>query len=292
MKLRYPVLNPYFEMLLGATIGATSGVFIKLLQLPSTTMGFFRFAIPTLVILGYFRWNGLRILPGNRRLMLTLSLLNAARMFFFFVAYLYTTMGNAIIILFTWPIFAAIFGMGVLKEKADRRSVWLILLAFAGIVIMYSGESLSFGNRDFLGMLYMLISAIIYGIVTVLFKREAPNYSKIEAVFYQNVAGAIVFLPFFVLKPLPEPAKLVTATIYALIVGLLGWIIFMSALKRLRIGHYALLSYFEVPAAIIFGVLFFGETVTRNMVAGGALILIASLLLQTRVVAGAAVETD
>jgi drug/metabolite transporter (DMT)-like permease len=213
-------------------------------------------------------------------------------MFFFFIAYLYTTMGNAIIILFTWPIFAAIFGIGVLREKADRRSVMLILLAFAGIVIMYGGQNLSFGNRDFLGMVYMLISAIIYGIITVLFKKEAPNYSKMEAVFYQNVVGAVVFLPFFLLNPLPDSARLVTATVYGLIVGLLGWIVFMSALKRLRMEHYALLSYFEVPAAIVFGVLIFGETVTRNMLVGGALILLSSLLLQTKTVATASVEAD
>ena len=103
-------LNPYLTVILAATIGGSNGVFIKLLSLPSTSITFFRVFIPVAILLVYFGWKKIKLFQGNYKIMLVASGLNAARMFFFIFAYLHTSIGNAVIFLFTWPIFATIFG--------------------------------------------------------------------------------------------------------------------------------------------------------------------------------------
>lgn len=52
-------LNPYLAIIIAATIGGSSGVFIKLLDLPATTITFFRMAVPVIVLLAYLKYKGI-----------------------------------------------------------------------------------------------------------------------------------------------------------------------------------------------------------------------------------------
>ncbi len=274
-------LNPYLAIILAATIGGSSGVFIKLIDLPSTSITFFRMAVPVILLLAYFGWNKTQLFRGKYGIMMVASGLNAARMFLFFVAYLYTTIGNAVIILFTWPIFAAIFSSIFLKEKITTRTASLIGLAFLGIVLMYADKEISFGNRDFIGMAAMLFSAIIFSITAIIFKKELSNYSRTETIFYQNLIGAVVFMPFIFLNtPLPSSVQVGAATVYGFLIGIVAFMLFFFALRRLKMSHYALFTYWEVIAAVIFGAVFFDEVITVNMLLGGLMILASGILLR------------
>lgn len=274
-------LNPYLAIIFATTIGGSSGVFVKLLNLPPTSITFFRVFIPVIFLSAYFGLKKTKLFRGNYKIMLLASVLNAARMFLFMVGYLFTSIGNAVIILFTWPIFATIFGAIFLKEKVTKRTSLLVGTAFLGVILMYADKEISFGNKDFLGMAAMLFSAIIFSITAVIFKNELPNYTETEMIFYQNFVGAIIFLPFiFVNKPLPTIIQISVATVYAFVVGIGACLLFFFALKKMRMSHYSLSTYWEVPAALIFGVIFFKEVITLNIILGGFLIIASGLLLK------------
>ncbi|MFH1275521.1 MAG: DMT family transporter [Candidatus Woesearchaeota archaeon] len=273
-------LNPYLAVIIAATLGATGGVFAKLLNLPSTSITFFRVIVPTLILIGYFSFKKINPFHGNYKLMFLSSGLNAIRMFLYFVAYLYTSIGNAVILLFTWPIFATIFGIIFLKEKVSLRTACLIGLAFVGIILMYINKEFSFGDKDFIGMAAMLISAILYSLTAIIFKKEIQNYSKTETIFYQNLIGAIVFLPFIFINPLPSLNQTMMASFYGFLVGIGAFTLFFFALKKLKMSHYSLFGYWEVIAALIFSFIFFNEVITWNVLFGGSLIIISGLLLR------------
>ncbi len=274
-------LNPYLAIILASTIGGSSGVFIKLLDLPSTSITFFRMFIPVVILLAYLTWKKTKLFRGNYRVMLVASGLNAIRMFLFFVGYLYTTIGNAVIILFTWPIFASIFSAIFLKEIVSKRTASLIGMAFLGIVIMYMTQEIRFGNMDFIGMAAMLLSAIIFSITAIIFKKELINYSRTETIFYQNLIGAIAFAPFiFINTPVPTFVQTGVASLYGFLIGIVAFLLFFLALRKLKMSHYSLFTYWEVLAAIFFGTLFFNEAITWNMLVGGGLILAAGILLR------------
>ena len=97
-------------------------MFIKLINLPATTITFFRMFVPVAILLGYFCWKKIKLFKGNYGYLLLASSFNAVRMFLYFLAYLYTSVGNAVIMLFTWPIFATIFSAIFLKEKVMPSS--------------------------------------------------------------------------------------------------------------------------------------------------------------------------
>ena len=132
----------YFAILVGAAIAGLSGILIKHLTIPATSIAFLRMAIPAVILAGWMKTRGMAFFRGRYRKMLTASALNAARMYLFLVAYIYTSISNAVIMLFTWPLFVNLMSFFWLKESISRRQVALLILAFGGILIIYSKEEM------------------------------------------------------------------------------------------------------------------------------------------------------
>ena len=273
--------NPYAEVVLAALIWGSSGVLVKYAQLPPAVFSFFRMAIPTLLLFVFFSFNGTKLFRGNDRLIIFASSLNAVRIFFYFAGFTYTSIGNAVIVLYTWPIFATGLSILFLKEEISGRNLVLLLTAFSGIILVYVNQEITFANRDFVGMSAMLLSAFVYACTIIIFKRESPRYSRWETVFYQNFIGAFVFLPvLFINREGLNLGQVSLAGTHAILIGLLGFGLFFSALRYIKASAASFLSYFEVVSAVIFGIVLFEEVLTLNMIIGGILIIASSLLLK------------
>ncbi|MEK6480488.1 DMT family transporter [Catalinimonas sp. 4WD22] len=274
-------INPYLEVILAVCIMGSSGVFIKFLNLPPVSLSFFRMAIPSALLFIYFSSQGVSLFRGSYRLMMIGSVMNAARIFLFITSYTYTNISNAVIILYTWPVFATIFSMIFLGEKVSRRNQILLLLPIAGIVIMFINQPFSVENEDFLGMCAMLISAIIYSLTIIIFKKESHKYSGYETVFFQNLAGGFIFLPFFLLSDVSfSLSQALLIPTFGIVIGIGAFGLFFSALKKIKASTVSFLTYLEVLIASMYGVLIFDEKLTWNIIAGGCLIIIATLLLK------------
>ena len=239
--------------------------------------------IPTIVLFLLFRMQGQKLFQGDIKWMLIASALNAIRMFFYFSGYIYTTIGNAVIMLYTWPIFAAIFGFLILGEALTLRKVLLLIVAFCGILLVSLNYEFSTSSLDLLGMASMIFAGMIYAITVVIFKKESTKFTRNETIFYQNLIGTFIFLPFlFMNDPFPSAIKLVGASFYGFWIGILGFGLFFTALKKTTASTASFLSYFEVLFAILYGFFFFEEPITWNMILGGALIIGSSAFIQMR----------
>lgn len=91
--------NPYLEVILAAVLFGTAGIFVKIIDLPATTITFFRVAAPTSILFIYFVLKHKNILKAATKMVIFISVLNAIRMFLWLFAYLHTSVGNAVIIL-------------------------------------------------------------------------------------------------------------------------------------------------------------------------------------------------
>lgn len=274
-------INPHIKVLIAALIWGSSPAFVKYLDLPTSSISAFRLVIPTLILLVYLWQQEIKLFRGNMRIMILASFLNAIRMFFYFLAIKHTSLANATIILYTWPIFAALFGYIFLKERIKSSHALLMLLSFIGIIIVYSQNEISFNNNDFLGMSSMLLAAIVYASTFIIFKKESKNYNQYETVFYQNLIGAIIFLPFlFINEPFPALDQIGIAIFFAILIGLIGFSLFFSALKELKASVVSGISYMEVVSAIFFGIIFFHETLTWQILVGGSIIMVSTYLMK------------
>ena len=109
--------NPHIKVIFAALLWSTSGVFVRLLKFSPGVFSFYRMAIPSVFLFVFLKLNKRQIIKGHIGLLLIGSFLNALRMFFYFVSYSYTSLGNAVIILYTWPVFTTILSIIFLKEK-------------------------------------------------------------------------------------------------------------------------------------------------------------------------------
>ncbi|HSW47801.1 MAG TPA: hypothetical protein VLG67_01860 [Candidatus Saccharimonadales bacterium] len=75
-------MNPYLEVVIAAILFGTAGVFVKILNLPATTISFFRVAVPTVVLFVYFISRGKNIFKDANKTVILLSLISALRIFY------------------------------------------------------------------------------------------------------------------------------------------------------------------------------------------------------------------
>lgn len=260
---------------------ASSGSFIKYLQLPTSMLASIRMAVPAIVLYTLYAARGEFLIKKSSKIIVLASCLNAVRLFFYVLSFAYTSIANAIIILYTWPVFATLYSALILKEKIPKTNFFLLVLPFTGVVILFAQQDFSFQNQDVIGMSSMFFSASIFALSVILFKKESHKYSGFQTVFYQNMVGGIVFLPaFFFSDYAPTWHQLGIATFFALLLGVIAFGLFFTALRNLKASTLSFLTYLEVVFAILYGYIFFHETITWNMILGGALIIVSAIMLK------------
>lgn len=277
------ISNAFYEMIIASIIWGTSGVFIKYLNLPITVITFFRCFVPTFILFIYFIIKDIKLFVEDFKLMFIASTLNALRMFLYFVGFTLTTIGNAVILWYTKPIFVVILSIIFFNEKINFKKIFCLFISFLGILFIFANKDFSFLKSDFIGMLAILIASIITSFANIIYKKEVKKFSEIKMIFYQNFVGAIIFIPFVFLnfKSL-NLFKTFIASSYAFLIGIVGFVLFFSAIKKMKISNALIIAYLEVISAIIFGFIFFNETLSFNVIIGGILIIFSTFFLEKK----------
>ena len=194
---------------------------------------------------------------------------------------MFAAISKAIGMLYTWPIFLTVLGIIFLGEKVSKRTKILLLIAFIGILVTYSGETISLDNRDLIGMGLMLGVAILNATVMIIFKKELESYSPTEIVLYENCVGSVIFLPFlfYYFRTLTSEA-VVLGTLYGFLIGFVGSTLLYFGSTRIKVSVASILCYVEVISAILFGIIFFNEVVSWNMIIGGCMIIASATLVR------------
>lgn len=279
MKL---VMNPYWEVIVASTIFGMTGIFVKYLALPPTSIAFFRLVVPT-VLIGIRMWYTQKSFwkTWDMKTLFLLSILNALRMYLYFVWFTMTSVGNAVVALYTSPIFAMLFAVWLLGEKMNSIRYMSLLFAVCGLVVIGYGRGLSLSDGDMIGIIAITLSAFVQWYVTVLLKTSLRTYDKISLIFYQCLVGAIVFAPFvFFADVMPNVSQSSLAIGYAFLIGIVWFALYFSALKQLDATVVSILTYLEMVSGIIFAWLILSEPLTLPLIVGALLIVVSGVVLR------------
>lgn len=169
-----------------------------------------------------------KIKKGDLKLFLLSALFNP---FLYFIGESYglkltsSTITSAIIA--TMPLFTPVAAYFVLGEKMNRLNILGLLISFFGVMVMILNHDLTFSSSP-LGVLYLFFavaSAIIY---MIYLKKLSHRYSAYFIIAFQNLLGAIYFLPFFIIFDFQE--FIGVRLDFTLVVSLLSLAIFCSSL--------------------------------------------------------------
>ena len=269
-----------YAVILAALIAGFNGILIKAMPSLSTgAIGWFRAGVPVLFLLpGLLKARQLKV-QGSTRMLLLASVINAVRTYFFLLAFVYTSVGNAIVLFYVYPLFITIIETTVYKAPISKKQVLFMLLAFGGIAFTYADKEFSFESRDFIGMLAAILAAVGYAFFVSIFKRQTQDCNRNQLLFYQNLAGAVLFIPFlFGLKDVAL-THMGIGVFYGLLIGIVQFGLFFFGLKHLNATTAASLMYLEVLSAVLLSFFILNEQLSWNTYIGGVLILISSFYI-------------
>ncbi len=174
---------PVMAVLAATLICASSGLFIKRLPFSSIAMTSLRMTTPFLLALPSAWRHGVILgKPGMRKRLFLASALNDFRMLLFVIAFKLTSMGNAIVLLYLWPVFALLVESFKEKKPIGLSKVGVLLISLSGVVIMNLHNSLALSRGDLSGSLIMIISAFVYAITAVMFKEALKEVKEVEQI--------------------------------------------------------------------------------------------------------------
>jgi drug/metabolite transporter (DMT)-like permease len=192
----------------------------------------------------------------------------------------YTTMANAIMVLYFAPLIASVFAHLFLKERLNITSVLLICGALFGFAMMLEFNFSFTGDSNYLiGMGYALIGLCCYTGFIIVNRMIRPGIHIYTRTYYQLMVGALCVVPFL-LSDFPQLSlhNTLWATGAALIPGFLGTLCAVIALHQLPTATYGTLAYTEPIFVIILGWFIFDERLGALQLVGCAIILCCGVI--------------
>ena len=259
-------------VLMCAVLWSTSGLFIKLVDWQPALIvgGRSLFSIVTLLFLR-------RFINPSKKSANTLSLLASGfwyglTMILFVFANKLTTSANAILLQYSSPIWAAILGWFILREKPHWEHWAALLFIGPGMYLIFSG-GLSGGGM--LGDCIAMISGITFAANSVVLRKHKDSNS-LDIMIGAHIVCVLFSIPFFFLYPPQLSAGSILSVVYMGIVQVgIACALFVYGLKRVTAVQSMLIVAIEPVLNPLWVLVVLGEKPTFFAIIGGGIILAA-----------------
>lgn len=183
------------------------------------------------------------------------SLLHMTSTFLFFMAIARIPLADAIAIFFVYPFVVTALAPWLLGESTGWRRWSAVIVGFCGTLFIVKPE---FGNFD-TGALLSISASLAFGLYIVLTRRIATRTDATMAIFTQGLVAAVL-LSAVVALDWRDPDPVAWAMLVAIgAVSAIGHFMIIRAYGLVSASLLAPFGYFEIVAATIIGLLWFGD---------------------------------
>ncbi len=256
-------------LVLTASLWSIGGLLIKSVNAHPLAIAGMRSAISTVIILIYvkkpkFTWSFPQIAAAVTYALTVITFVSANK---------FTTAANAILLQYTAPVYVALFGSWLLKEKTSMLDWATIAVVFGGMMLFFVD---SLDTKGLLGNIFAVISGVGFGLFPV-FMRMQKDGSPIESVILGNIITAVVGLPF-ILRTTPSS----TEWVYLIVLGIvqlgIPYILYSIAIKNATAIEACLITVIEPILNPVWVLVFLGETPGIFSIIGGLIVVVAVTL--------------
>ncbi|WP_409035699.1 DMT family transporter [Leptospira kanakyensis] len=256
-------------------------LFAKLLPFPAVTIISGR-ALFSVILLGLFFWlRGKSVSYRSFKdfaFVFGIGILFALHWVTYFHSIQVSTVAVGMLSLFTYPVFSAILEPMFGGKRPEPFAFFLALFSFFGLFLIV--PDLSWDNQMFQGVVWGVVSAVLYAIRNLLTKEMHVHYPSAQILFTQLMATSIVLLPFadglFVM--LAEPKYLVFQVVLAGVFTSLAHTIWIRSLSNLSVTTAGTLSTLSPIYGSLAAWYFLGEVPPDRLWLGGGVILFCAIL--------------
>jgi drug/metabolite transporter (DMT)-like permease len=229
--------------------------------------------------------NYMKIKKGDWKLFLMLAVFEP---FFYFLGesfgLTYVSATVCSVLISTIPVFATIGAWWIFKEKLKAINYAGIIISFTGVLvfILNSDGKISFDIKGLGLLLLAVLSAVGYNLTL---SRLVENYSPVYIVNVQNLIGAVLFLPLFLILDFksfistPFTFDMFRPIIELSIFASCGaFILFAWSVKNMGITKANVFSNCIPVFTALFSFILMGEKLTIQNISG-MIIVIAGLFM-------------
>jgi drug/metabolite transporter (DMT)-like permease len=190
--------------------------------------------------------------------------------------------GTTAWIVATTPVFMALLGWVLLKERLGWTKSSGILLAFIGVLVVVSRGnlgSISIGRFGAAGDVLILISAVNWAVFSALSRRGLKSHHPSLMMFYvMSLGWLFTSLLFLTTNSLVEIGNLtfngwMAVAFLGIFCSSLAYIAWYDALKTLTTAQTSVFLYIEPLVAVVVAFFILGEAITPASILGGAIII-------------------
>ena len=200
----------------------------------------------------------------------------------FFYSISVLPLAEALTLSFLAPVFVALLGGVLLKERIDGRVLQALAFGLAGMLVMVWPRLQGHVSGASLGVAAALFSAVSYAFNLILLRSIATREHPTVIVAFQNIGPALCLaIPaayFFVPMGLSDLA----AYLGAGVLGVAGHLTLTSAYAKAAAARLAAIEYTALIWASLLGFFFFGEVPLYTSYAGALLIVAGAFAVSRR----------
>jgi len=231
--------------------------------------------------------NYMKIRKEDRKLFLMLAVFEP---FFYFLVesfgLTYVSATVCSVLISTIPVFAAIGARFLFNEKLKGINYAGIILSFIGVLVFILNRdgSISFNVKGLLLLLLAVLSAVGYNLTL---SRLVGHYTPVYIVNVQNIIGAVLFLPLFLILDVKEFVKIpFTFEMFKPIIELAvfascgAFILFAYSVKNMGITKANVFSNCIPVFTALFSFILMGDILSLQNIIGMAIVIAGLFMSQ------------
>lgn len=276
-------MSPRLRIALAALLFSTGGAAIKAADFDPWQVASFRSGIAAIALLVAVpsAWRGFGWRPA------LVGIAYGATLVLFVLANRMTTSANAIYLQSTAPVYVLLFAPLLLKEPIKRSDLPIIVAVLGGLVLVLLGSNApsATATDPGRGNLLAAMSGLSYALLLIGLRwlgRDGNAGRAISAIVLGNVIACVAALPMAL--PLgPHPAVAWLVILYLGVFQIAGaYLLVTSALRHVPAIEASLMLLVETAFNPLWAWLFLGEVPAALALAGGGLIVAATIMQATR----------
>ena len=181
----------------------------------------------------------------------------------------------------TSPFFAAIAGALWLDQPVTKAKVAGIALGIVGVIVLVGLQPGATSDQGMLAVAACLVAAVCYALAGVYTKRALSDVPSHAIACASQVFAALALMPLLPFTAIPGPlTPVVIANVAGLAIGstAIAYLIYFKLIADVG-PQRALTVTFLIPLfGVLWGALFLGEPLTRNLLVGGALVVAGTIV--------------
>ena len=286
--------QPIVTLLVLALVWGANMAVIKIgaRELPPLFMAGLRSLVASACLFIWIKAKGLSLFPSIKVLLhgVVIGLFFGSEFGLIYVGLEYTLASRTYVLVYTAPFFVAVGAHFFLK--GDRLNRWKaagLVLAFAGVVVLFMKNLGSSSLKTLPGDLMVLAAGALWGCTTVYLKKYLSHCTvPLQTLFYQVFFSAP---PLFLMSILLEDPIVPNISLSAgfsvfyqcIIVAFLSYLVWFELIHRYPVSLLHAFTFFTpVFGVFLSGALILGEIISPSMVVALTLVSLGMILVNRK----------